>query len=150
MRKRVGFIAILLSCILLCACGQASNEPNSGTKANTDQSSETEGSDTQVIYEQITPKEAKQLMSEEEGYIILDVRTQEEYAAGHIPGAICVPNETIGSESPTELPEKDQLILVYCRSGRRSRQAAEKLANLGYTNIKEFGGIIDWDGDIER
>lgn len=103
-----------------------------------------------MTYEQITLDEAKQLMAEQEGYIILDVRTQAEYAEGHIPGAICVPNESISDEMPEELPDLDQLILVYCRSGNRSKQAAQKLAELGYTNIKEFGGILSWDGDIEQ
>ena len=102
-----------------------------------------------MTYEQITQEEAKRLMANEEGYIILDARTESEYATGHIPGAICIPNETIGTEAPAELADKDQLILVYCRSGNRSKQAAKKLAMLGYTNIKEFGGIMEWTGDIE-
>ena len=80
---------------------------------------------------------------------MLDVRTQEEYNSGHIPGALCIPNEEILSTQPDELPDKEQLILVYCRSGNRSKQASEKLAAMGYTNIVEFGGIIDWDGEIE-
>ena len=85
-------------------------------------------------------------MEAEENYIILDVRTQAEYEEKHIPGAICIPNETIGSDDIQELPDKDQLILVYCRSGNRSKQASEKLVALGYTNIVEFGGINDWPG----
>ena len=89
-------------------------------------------------------------MENEPDYIILDVRTQEEYDEGHIPGAICIPNETIGDQPPALLPDKDQLIFVYCRSGNRSKQASAKLAALGYTNIKEFGGIIDWTGEIEK
>ena len=105
------------------------------------------GSDT---YEQISMEEAITLMESETDYIILDVRTQEEYDEGHIPGAICIPNETIGDQPPALLPDKDQLILVYCRSGNRSKQASAKLAALGYTNIKEFGGIIDWTGEIEK
>lgn len=103
-----------------------------------------------MTYEQITQDQAKTLMAESENYIILDVRTEAEYAEGHIPGAICVPNESIGEEMPKELPDKEQLILVYCRSGNRSKQASEKLAKLGYTNIKEFGGINTWTGDIEK
>ena len=99
-------------------------------------------------YEQISQDEARLLMAESEDRIILDVRTKEEYTEGHIPGAICVPNETIGTEMPKELPDKEQLILVYCRSGNRSKKAAEKLVKIGYTNIKEFGGIIDWPYDI--
>ena len=98
-------------------------------------------------YRQITAEEAAAMMEEESGYIILDVRTSQEYSEKHIAGAINVPNETIGSEEIPELPDKDQLVLVYCRSGNRSKQAAEKLVKLGYTNIVEFGGINDWTGE---
>ena len=98
-------------------------------------------------YLQITMNEAIAIMEEETGYLILDVRTPEEFAAGHIPGAINIPNETIGSEAPALLPDKNQRILVYCRSGNRSKQASEKLAALGYTNITEFGGINTWPGE---
>lgn len=101
-------------------------------------------------YLQIGMEEAVSMMEKESDYIILDVRTPQEFAEKRIPGAINVPNESIGEEEIVELPHKDQLILVYCRSGRRSKQAAEKLVKLGYTNIVEFGGIIDWQGDIER
>lgn len=101
-------------------------------------------------YRQITMDEAITVMKESHGYIILDVRTPAEFAEKHIPGAINVPNETIGSEQIPELPDKDQLILVYCRSGNRSKQASEKLAVLGYTNIVEFGGINDWPGETEN
>lgn len=87
------------------------------------------------------------MMEEESNYIILDVRTPEEFSEKHIPGAINIPNETIGTEEVPELPDKDQLILIYCRSGNRSKQASEKLVRLGYTNIVEFGGINDWPGD---
>ena len=103
-----------------------------------------------LTYEQISMEEAKRLMTEEVGYIIVDVRTLEEYAGGHIPNAICIPNESIGDEMPEKLPNKEQLILVYCRSGNRSKQASQKLTKLDYTNVKEFGGIMDWDGDIEQ
>ena len=82
-----------------------------------------------------------------DGAVLLDVRTPEEFADKHIPGAINIPNETIGTDEIPELPDKDQLILVYCRSGNRSKQASEKLAALGYTNIVEFGGINDWPGE---
>ena len=98
-------------------------------------------------YRQITMQEAVELMETEDNYLILDVRTEQEYVAGHIPGAIVVPNETIGTEEIAQLPDKDQLIMVYCRSGNRSKQASDKLVKLGYTNIIEFGGIIDWPGD---
>ena len=99
-------------------------------------------------YRQINMQEALDIMTNETGYIILDVRTIAEYESGHIPGAICVPNETIGASEIPELPNKDQLILVYCRSGNRSKQAASKLVKLGYTNIAEFGGINAWPGEI--
>ena len=95
-------------------------------------------------YEQITPAEAKALMDSEDGYIILDVRTPEEFAERHIEGAILIPDYEIGEKAESILTDKDQLILVYCRSGRRSKNAANELATLGYTNIKEFGGINDW------
>ena len=98
-------------------------------------------------YEQISMKEAIVMMEEESDYVILDVRTVEEFADKHIPDAINIPNESIGTEEISELPDKDQLILVYCRSGNRSKQASEKLAALGYTNIVEFGGINDWPGE---
>ena len=96
------------------------------------------------VYEQITPDEAKALMDSEDGYIILDVRTPEEFAERHIEGAILIPDYEIGEKAESILTDKDQLILVYCRSGRRSKNAANELATLGYTNIKEFGGINDW------
>lgn len=108
-------------------------------------SNETSGSNT---YQQITAEEAANMMQSETDYIILDVRTEEEYASGHIAGAINIPNETIGTENIEQLPDKEQLILVYCRSGNRSKQAAVKLVNLGYTNIVEFGGINDWSGEL--
>lgn len=98
-------------------------------------------------YRQITIEAAVTMMEEEADYIILDVRTVEEYDEKHIPGAVNIPNETIGTGEIPELPDKDQLILVYCRSGNRSKQASEKLAALGYTNIVEFGGINDWRGE---
>ena len=96
-------------------------------------------------YDQISGAEAKALMDSESGYIIIDARTQEEYDQGHIPGAIMIPEYEIADRAEKELPDKDQLILVYCRSGRRSKIAAEELVKLGYTNVKEFGGIIDWE-----
>ena len=98
-----------------------------------------------ATYEQISGAEAKALMDSESGYIIIDARTQEEYDEGHIPGAILIPEYEIADRAEKELPDKDQLILVYCRSGRRSKIAAEELVKLGYTNVKEFGGIIDWE-----
>ena len=98
----------------------------------------------------VSMDEIVQIMNENTDYIILDVRTIAEYNEGHIPNAICIPNETIGNNTISELPDKEQLILVYCRSGNRSKQAAEKLKKLGYTNLIEFGGIIDWKGEIVK
>ena len=123
---------LLLAVMLLTACGQA--------KEN----------DQEAAYMNITAEEAKQIMDSEEGYIILDARTQEEYDQGHIPGAIVISHEEIAEKAEEVLTDKDQLILVYCRSGRRSKIAAEALEELGYTNIKEFGGIIDWPYEVER
>ena len=99
-------------------------------------------------YRQVSMDEAIDIMNQQTGYIILDVRRVDEFASGHIPGAINIPNETIGTNEIPQLPDKDQMILVYCRSGRRSKEASQKLANLGYTNIVEFGGILDWPGDV--
>ena len=124
-------VFLLLAVMLLTACGQ--------DKEN----------DQGAVYVNITAEEAKQIMDSEEGYIILDVRTQEEYDEGHIPGAIVISHEEIAEKAEEVLTDKDQLILVYCRSGRRSKIAAEALLELGYTNIKEFGGIIDWPYEIE-
>ena len=103
-----------------------------------------------ATYEQISGAEAKALMDSESGYIIIDARTQEEYDEGYIPGAVLIPEYEIADRAEKELPDKDQLILVYCRSGRRSKIAAEELVKLGYTNVKEFGGIIDWEYEITK
>ena len=119
-------IPLLMSMLLLAGCGAQSEEST---------------------YRQINAEEAAAIMEEESSYIILDVRTAQEYSEKHIPGAINIPNETIGTEDIPELPDKEQLILVYCRSGNRSKQASEKLVKQGYTNIVEFGGINDWTGD---
>ena len=97
----------------------------------------------------ITAEEAKEIMGSEEDYVILNVHTQEAYDEGHIPGAVLIPNTEIEARAEEELPDKGQLILVYCRSGNRSKKAAEILVELGYTNIKEFGGIIDWPYEVE-
>ena len=122
---------LFLAVMMLTACGQ-DRENDQG-----------------AVYVNITAEEAKQIMDTEEGYIILDVRTQEEYNQGHIPGAIVISHEEITEKANEMLPDKDQLILVYCRSGRRSKIAAAALVELGYTNIKEFGGIIDWPYEVE-
>ena len=107
-----------------------------------------DGGDMVCSYTQISQEEAKQMMEQDGTQIIVDVRTQEEYDSGHIPGAICIPNESIETEQPEELPDLDQIILIYCRSGNRSKQAAQKLFDMGYTNIYEFGGINDWTGEV--
>ena len=124
-------VFLLLAVMMLTACGQ-DKENNQG-----------------AVYMNITAEEAKQIMDNEEGYIILDVREQDEYDAGHIPGAIVISHEEIAEKAEEVLTDKEQLILVYCRSGRRSKIAAEALLELGYTNIKEFGGIIDWPYEVE-
>ncbi len=97
---------------------------------------------------QIDQETAKEMMARDDGHVVVDVRRQDEYDAGHIPGAILIPNESIGCDSPEALPDYDQIILIYCRSGNRSKQAAQKLAGMGYTHIYEFGGILTWTGDI--
>ena len=101
-----------------------------------------------AAYRRVSMQEAVDMMADEAGYIILDVRTAQEFASGHIPGAMLLPNEDIGTEEIAQLPDKSQLILVYCRSGNRSKQAADKLVRLGYTNIVELGGINSWPGEI--
>lgn len=103
----------------------------------------------EMTYKVITMEDAKTLFEVEDDYIILDVRRPDEFASGHIPRAINVPNETIGTADIPELPDKNQLIYVYCRSGRRSKEASSKLVRMGYSNIIEFGGILDWKGEIE-
>ena len=130
MRKIKRLLPFVLSLMLLSSCGT----PGSSSSG----------------YRQISMDEAVKMMRDEKDYIILDVRRPDEFAEGHIPGAINVPNEEIGATEIAELPNKSQLILVYCRSGRRSKEASEKLVRLGYTNIVEFGGIQDYEGEIEK
>ena len=124
-------IFLLLAVMTLTACGQKTEDKQ------------------EALFMNITAEEAKQIMDTEEGYIILDVREQDEYDQGHIPGAILIPYTQIEEMAGEMLPDQDQLILVYCRSGRRSKIAAEALVELGYTNIREFGGIIDWPYEVE-
>lgn len=133
MRVDISGLIIIMFCflIILAAAGCGKNEGN------------------KAVYEQISQEEAKKLMDSEADEIILDVRTEEEYSSGHIVGAVCIPNETIDNSVTEQLPDKEQLILVYCRSGNRSKQASEKLAGMGYTNIKEFGGINTWEYETE-
>ena len=130
MRKIGRLLPFVLSLMFLSSCGT----PGSSSSG----------------YRQISMDEAVKMMKDEKNYIILDVRRPDEFAEGHIPGAINVPNEEIGTAEIAELPNKSQLILVYCRSGRRSKEASEKLVKLGYTNIVEFGGIQDYEGEIEK
>ena len=99
-------------------------------------------------YKQISQEQAKEMMEKDDGHVVVDVRRQDEYDAGHIPGAILIPNESINKDQPEELPDLNQIILVYCRSGNRSKQAAQKLFDMGYRNIYEFGGITDCTGVI--
>ena len=109
------------------------------------------GGENQVAeYTSITMEDAKQIFQEKGDYLIVDVRRADELTEGHIPGAINIANEDIASAEPTELPDKEQVIYVYCRSGNRSKQASAKLAAMGYTNIVEFGGILDWTGEVEK
>ena len=106
-------------------------------------------SDSSAAYTQLSQDEAISMMEENSDYVILDVRPQEEYNEGHIPDAICVPNETIGDKRPEELKDLDQMLFVYCRSGRRSKEASQKLADIGYTKVYEFGGIKTWPYEVE-
>ena len=101
-------------------------------------------------YKQITQEEAKEMMTKDDGHIIVDVRRQDEYDEGHIPDAVLIPNESITDKKPDELPDLNQIILVYCRSGRRSKEASQKLADMGYTNVYEFGGINTWTGEVVK
>ncbi|MBQ1504532.1 MAG: hypothetical protein IIZ49_03980 [Oscillospiraceae bacterium] len=134
--KKTLIVLFALALALLSACGRETGE-------NTPmENTEMPG------YTQISQEEALRIMEEESGFLIVDVRRHDEYDAGHIPGAVCVPNETISEEAEDKLPDKDQMLLVYCRTGRRSKEAAEKLAALGYTNVLEFGGIVTWPGEV--
>lgn len=133
--KRIMLVLLTVVFCLVAGCSSSA-----GQKTN--------GNDTVHNYTQISQEEAKEMMAKDDGHIVVDVRRQDEYDAGHIPGAILIPNESIGTEQPEELPDLDQIILIYCRSGNRSKQAAQKLCNMGYTNIYEFGGINTWTDEI--
>lgn len=128
MRK---WFVVLLAALLLAGCGKQTVKTEEAALMN------------------ITAEEAKKLMDSESGYVILDVRTEQEYAEGHIPGAILIPDYEISEKAESVLTDKDQLILVYCRSGRRSKNAAAQLEEMGYTRIREFGGILDWPYETE-
>ena len=125
-------VMLILCTLLLTGCSGAGQS--------------TDGPGTVNSYQQIDQETAKQMMEQDDGHVVVDVRRLDEFESGHIPGAICIPNESIESKPPEELPNPAQIILIYCRSGNRSKQAAEKLFNMGYSNVYEFGGIIDWTG----
>jgi len=141
--KLTGIFMILgVMAMSLFACGKESSENKENTQSVTEQVSSLKKKE--ITYEQITPEKAKEIMDSEEDYVIIDSRTQEEYDQGHIAGAVMIPEYEIANRAEEEIPGKDTLILVYCRSGRRSKIASQALVDLGYTNVKEFGGIIDW------
>lgn len=137
MRKFIPILIIAMMLPIFASCGQTNNEKVQETENVTS-------------YVNITAEEAKKIMDTETDYVILDVRTREEFDEGHIPNAILIPDYEIEAKAETELTDKERLILVYCRSGRRSKIASESLVKLGYTNVKEFGGIIDWPYEIEK
>ena len=143
-KSRGAVLAVfVVLCMLLTACGNgASSSESAQSEVQTTTAS------AAAAYQQITQEKAKEMMQADDGHIIVDVRRQDEYDSGHIPGSILIPNESIGTEQPKELPDLDQIILIYCRSGRHSKEASQKLADMGYTHIYEFGGIIDWTGEI--
>lgn len=132
MKKVIAFLT-LVAVLLLAGCGVGQNKETNGENS--------------MGYTQISREKAAEMMEKNDGHIVVDVRRADEYASGHIPGAVLIPNETIGTAMPPELPDTDQVILIYCRSGRRSKEAARKLADIGYKNVYEFGGIIDWTGE---
>ena len=142
MRRALPFL--LAATVLLALAGCASTSQSRG-EADTQGEGAGNGGYTQISQEQ-----AKEMMAADDDHVIVDVRRRDEYDAGHIPEAILIPNESIGAERPAELPDLDQVILVYCRSGNRSKQASQKLADMGYTRVYEFGGINDWTGEVEK
>lgn len=135
MKKSIIAVFLLVFLFSLTSCKEGTDEPMSENNNIQEE---------QITYQIISQREAKDIIDSDTDYIILDVRTQDEYEAGHIPDAICIDHSEISVKAEKILPEKDKLILVYCRSGRRSKIAAQSLVDLGYTNVKEFGGIIDW------
>ena len=126
-------VLVFLLCVCLFCTGCVANN----TEAN-----------EEPLYSSINMEDAAVLLESENDYLLLDVRTEQEYLSGHIPGAMCIPNEDIDETVVDAIPDFEQVIFVYCRSGNRSKQAAEKLVNLGYTNIVEIGGVKDWPGDL--
>ena len=144
LKRNKQFLIMIIALMLPLGCVGCAPEGSSNSDSAGDPV------ENSATYEQISGAQAKAIMDSESGYIILDVREQYEYDEGHIPGAILIPYGEIADRAEKELPDKDQLILVYCRSGRRSKIAAEELVKLGYTNVKEFGGIIDWEYEIVK
>lgn len=138
--KKLMFLTMAAFAIFSLGCG-AGSAADGGKGAVTEEKQEAK-------FRQVSSTEAQKMLAEETGYILLDVRTPKEYAEGHIPNAVNLPNETIQKEPPAILADKGQRIFLYCRSGRRSQDAAAKLAAMGYTNIVDFGGIVDWRGDV--
>ena len=130
--RRIG-ILLLAGMLLLSGCAPAAQSGDVPEPA--------------IGYRQIDQETAKQMMAQDDGHLVVDVRRFDEYRSGHIPGAICIPNESIDRERPEELADPEQILLIYCRSGRRSKEASEKLAALGFSNVYEFGGILDWTGE---
>ncbi len=135
--KKMNYILIGAAGVLLLVLAGCAAAKSTGTT----------GAASSAGYTQISQEEAKQMMEVDDGHLIVDVRREDEYAEKHIPGAINVPNESIGTSMPKQLPDLDQVILVYCRSGSRSKAASEKLASIGYTRVYEFGGIMNWTGE---
>ena len=146
--KKILFLISLTLCIFLVAC--VNNDTGIINGANGSAEIFVGEKGEKSMYVEITATEAKKIMDNGDDYVVLDVREQNEFNAGHIPGSILIPYTQIDAKAETMLPNKDKQILVYCRSGRRSKIASESLAKLGYTNVKEFGGIIDWPYEVEK
>lgn len=145
------FITVIVAVMLVlagCSCSkEADNTANTSSSTNVNEENKNMTANNKT-YKQISQEEAKEMMKKDDGHIIVDVRRQDEYDNGHIAGAILIPNESIGTSQPEQLKDLNQIILVYCRTGNRSKQAAQKLVDMGYTNVYEFGGINTWDGDV--
>ena len=146
--KKILFLISLTLCIFLVACVNNDTGIINGANGSAEILVGEKGENS--MYVEITATEAKKIMDNGDDYVVLDVREQTEFNAGHIPGSILIPYTQIDAKAETMLPNKDKQILVYCRSGRRSKIASESLAKLGYTNVKEFGGIIDWPYEVEK
>ncbi|MCQ2529044.1 MAG: rhodanese-like domain-containing protein [Saccharofermentans sp.] len=142
-------VVVVLSAMVMSGCSERSDETTTQTSKAMETIETEETTMSANTYTSISMDEARTIFEQDGDYIIVDVRRADEFAEGHIPGAINIANESISTEMPSELPDKNQVIYIYCRSGNRSKQASEKLAAMGYTNIIELGGIIDWTGDVE-